>query len=204
MKCKISCRAVVLLLMVCTAVILLVSCGKSASEKAAAAVLDRVIACDTSVMTEIMGRDIQTLSDMEQFTMRRLTYDILGEAHTAETVFDGTEITREQPVYVTVDVHGYDLMTLFNEAILYVYANESTEMRSAVYAQALEKLNNGTAATGSFRAVIPMVRGEDGTWHLDGSRVSDDLRDAVTGGAYSWFAAYGEVFGTAAESEDGE
>ncbi len=173
----------------------LVSCTKSASEQAAADLMDRVIACDTSVMSVIMGREITALSDMEQYTARRMTYRIVGEAHAEETRFDGEHVTRVSPVYVTVDVTGFDLMALFNEAMIYVYASASYEVRSTVSTWALERLNTGTVPQGTFRAVIPLLENADGSWYLDAAGIGDDLRDAVTGGAYSWYQAYEEVFG---------
>jgi hypothetical protein len=60
----------------------------------------------------------------------------------------------------------------------------------------LEQLNTGNAARADFRAVLPMIRSEDGTWSVDTDRIGDDVRDAISGGAYSWYAAYTETFGT--------
>lgn len=195
MKFRIPYKSPLLLLAVLCA-LSLVSCGQSAGEKTAAAIMDRVIACDAATMSVIMGHEITALSDMEQFTVRRMTYDIVGETHNEETRTDGETTTHVFPTYVTVDVHGYDLMALFNEAILYVYESANDAVRSTVATWALEKLNTGDVKTASFRAVIPLLQNPDGTWYLDATAIGDDLRDAVTGGAYSWYQAYEEVFGT--------
>ena len=175
--------------------LLLTSCGVQAQEKAAKDILDRVIACDQTQMKEIMGGDITALSDMEMFTMRRLTYQIVGVRSK-----DNTHCA------VTVDVTGFDLMSLFNEALISVYADSTFSDKnaaSAITAWALDKLNSDTAEKGTFRAVLPLVLTDEGnTWVLDTEQITDDLRDAVTGGAYSWFQAYTEVFGETAETED--
>lgn len=168
---------------------LFVSCGASAQKAAAEAVLDRVIACDASQLAAIMGSDITALSDMEQFTLRRMEYKIISAEKIDETHWD-----------VTADTRLYDLMALFNEAFLYVYDSEDTAVASTVATWALEKLNQGDVETGCFRAVVPLVDGGDGSWELDEARVGDDLRDAVTGGAYSWYQAYEEVFGNESDS----
>ena len=182
-------RAVILTALLLSALFLFTACGASAQKAAAGAILDRVIARDKNQMTEIMGREITELSDMEQFTMRRMTYKIISAEKVDDTHWN-----------VTADTTGYDLMTLFNEAILYVYDSEDSAIASTVATWALEKLNAGTAQTGSFRAVIPLLCDEAGAWTLDAERVGDDLRDAVTGGAYSWYQAYEEVFGSSEEN----
>ena len=165
------------------------SCGASAQKTAAEAILDRVIACDASQLAAIMGSDITALSDMEQFTLRRMEYKIISAEKIDETHWD-----------VTADTRLYDLMALFNEAFLYVYDSEDAAVASTVSTWALEKLNQGDVETGCFRAVVPLVDGGDGSWELDEARVGDDLRDAVTGGAYSWYQAYEEVFGNESDS----
>lgn len=177
-------------------VLLFNSCGAQAQKKAAKEILDRVIACDQNQMKEIMGSDITALSDMEMFTMRRLTYKIV-------------EISSQDNTHcaVTVDVTGFDLMSLFNDALISVYADSTflpgENAASAITAWALDKLNSDTAAKGTFRAVLPLVLADEGgTWILDTEQITDELRDAVTGGAYSWFQAYTEVFGETAETEE--
>lgn len=182
---------VLMFLLLSLQLLLFVSCsrGASAQKTAAEAILDRVIACDASQLAGIMGSDITVLSDMEQFTLRRMEYKIISAEKIDETHWD-----------VTADTRLYDLMALFNEALLYVYDSADAAVASTVATWALEKLNQGDVALGSFRAVVPLVMGGDGSWELDEERVGDDLRDAVTGGAYSWYQAYEEVFGNESNS----
>ena len=85
-------------------------------------------------------------------------------------------------------------MNLLNDALVYTYASSSTEPFDPNF-WVLEQLNTGNAPRANFRAVLPMIRSEDGTWSVDTDRIGDDVRDAISGGAYSWYQAYAETFG---------
>ena len=165
------------------------SCGKNEAESAAAALLDRCIACEADAAAEVMGYDILSLTDIEKYTLSRMTYKIVGSKQ-----LDG------QRWDVTFDTHLFDIMNLLNEALIYSMADQTKDLDVNLWV--LEQLNTETAAYAYFRAVLPMIRAEDGSWSVDTDRIGDDVRDALSGGAFSWYLAYQEAFG--GEDETGE
>ena len=175
--------ALILLTVLLSCTLLLSSCGKNDAEKAAAALLDRCIACETDAAAEIMGYDILALTDIERYTLSRMTYQIVESKQ-----FDG------QRWDVTIDTHLFDIMNLLNEALIYSMAEQTKGLDVNLWV--LEQLNTGKAAHAYFRAVLPMIVSEDGTWSVDTDRIGDDVRDALSGGAFSWYKAYRETFET--------
>lgn len=178
--------SLILTLFICTA--LLSSCGQNEAEIAAADLLERCVACEADAVAAVMGYDILALTDIERYSLTRMKYKIIGSAQLDSIRWD-----------VTFDTNLFDIMNLLNEALLYTYASTSDEPFDSNY-WILEQLNTGNAARASFRAVLPMILGEDGTWSVDTDRIGDDVRDAISGGAYSWYAAYKETFGTGEEA----
>ena len=130
-----------------------------------------------------MGYDILSLTDIERYTMSRMTYQIVESKQ-----FDG------QRWDVTFDTHLFDIMNLLNEALIYSMAEQTKGLDVNLWV--LEQLNTGKAANAYFRAVLPMIVSEDGTWSVDTDRIGDDVRDALSGGAFSWYKAYRETFET--------
>lgn len=175
--------ALILLTVLVSCTLLLSSCGKNDAEKAAAALLDRCIACEADAAAEVMGYDILALTDIERYTMSRMTYQIVESKQ-----FDG------QRWDVTFDTHLFDIMNLLNEALIYSMAEQTKGLDVNLWV--LEQLNTGKAAHAYFRAVLPMIVSEDGTWSVDTDRIGDDVRDALSGGAFSWYKAYRETFET--------
>lgn len=178
---RLTARILLTVLLSCT--LLLSSCGKNDAEKAAAALLDRCIACETDAAAEVMGYDILALTDIERYTMSRMTYQIVESKQ-----FDG------QRWDVTFDTHLFDIMNLLNEALIYSMAEQTKGLDVNLWV--LEQLNTGKAAHAYFRAVLPMIVSEDGTWSVDTDRIGDDVRDALSGGAFSWYKAFRETFET--------
>ena len=178
---RLTARILLTVLLSCT--LLLSSCGKNDAEKAAAALLDRCIACETDAAAEVMGYDILALTDIERYTLSRMTYQIVESKQ-----FDG------QRWDVTFDTHLFDIMNLLNEALIYSMAEQTKGLDVNLWV--LEQLNTGIAAHAYFRAVLPMIVSEDGTWSVDTDRIGDDVRDALSGGAFSWYKAYRETFET--------
>ena len=175
--------ALFLLTVLLSCTLLLSSCGKNDAEKAAAALLDRCIACEVDAAAEVMGYDILALTDIERYTLSRMTYQIVESKQ-----FDG------QRCDVTFDTHLFDIMNLLNEALIYSMAEQTKGLDVNLWV--LEQLNTGKAAHAYFRAVLPMIVSEDGTWSVDTDRIGDDVRDALSGGAFSWYKAYRETFET--------
>ena len=169
---------------------LLTSCGKNEAELAAADLLDRCIACDTEAVAAVMGYDILSLTDIERYTLARMEYQII-----ASEQFDSRRWN------VTFDTNLFDIMTLLNDAMIYTYTVDSEEAFDS-NRWMLQMLNTEQAARADFRAVLPMICGDDGTWSVDTDRIGDDVRDALSGGAYSWYAAYREVFEAETESAE--
>jgi hypothetical protein len=163
--------ALFLLTVLLSCTLLLSSCGKNDAEKAAAALLDRCIACETDAAAEVMGYDILALTDIERYTLSRMTYQIVESKQ-----FDG------QRWDVTFDTHLFDIMNLLNEALIYSMAEQTKGLDVNLWV--LEQLNTGKAAHAYFRAVLPMIVSEDGTWSVDTDRIGDDVRDALSGGAF--------------------
>ena len=172
-----------LLLVLCTLTALLSSCGQKEAETAAAALLDRCIACEADAVAAVMGYDVAALTDIENYTLTRMKYKIIASKQMDSVRWD-----------VTFDTNLFDIMNLLNDALIYTYASSTSDPFDPNF-WVLEQLNTGNAARASFRAVLPMILLEDGTWSVDTDRIGDDVRDAISGGAYSWYAAYTEAFG---------
>ncbi len=178
----------ILISLLCTCTILLSSCGQNEAEAAAADLLDRCVACETEAVAAIMGYDILALTDIEQYTLSRMQYKIIGSSQMDSVRWD-----------VTFDTNLFDIMALLNEAAIYTYMTEDNENFDPNL-WVLQKLNTEEAVRANFRAVLPMILTEDGTWSVDTDRIGDDVRDALSGGAYSWYDAYKETFGTGEET----
>ena len=177
------------LLILCS--LLFTSCGKNEAEQAAADLLDRCIACDTKAVAAVMGYDVLTLTDIEHYTLTRMQYKIVNSQQFDSTRWD-----------VTFDTNLFDMMSLLNEALVNTFLAEDTEnFDSNLWI--LQKLNTEEAVRANFRAVLPMILGEDGNFTVDTARIGDDVRDAISGGAYSWYAVYKETFEADAESAIG-
>ena len=176
-------RLISLILALCACTLLLSSCGQNEAEAAAADLLDRCIACEADAVAAVMGYAVPALTDIESYTLSRMEYKIIGSAQMDSVRWD-----------VTFDTHLFDIMNLLNDALVYTYASSSSEPFDPNF-WVLEQLNTGNAPRANFRAVLPMIRAEDGTWSVDTDRIGDDVRDAISGGAYSWYQAYAETFG---------
>jgi len=163
----------------------LTSCRYNEPEQAAADLLDRAIACEADAVAALMGYDILSLTDIERYTLTRMEYRIVGSSQLDQHRWD-----------VTFDTNLFDIMSLLNEALIFSLMADAEQPDTNRYV--LQKLNTEEAARANFRAVLPMICAEDGTWSVDTDRIGDDVRDAISGGAYSWYAAYRETF----ESED--
>lgn len=183
-------RLILWILVLCTCTALLSSCGKNEAERAAAELLDRCIACDTEAVAAVMGYDILSLTDIEQYTLARMQYNIVSSEQ-----FDRSRWN------VTFDTNLFDIMSLLNDAMLYTYASSASEPFDS-NRWMLQMLNTEQAARASFRAVLPLIVGEDGSFTVDTDRIGDDVRDALSGGAYSWYDAYQKTF--AADTEPAE
>lgn len=170
----------ILVLPACTVV--LSSCGKNEAEAAAADLLDRCIACETEAVAAVMGYDILSLTDIERYTLARMQYKIIGSSQMDSVRWD-----------VTFDTNLFDMMSLLNDALVFSLAADAENMDTNHWV--LQMLNTEEAARANFRAVLPMICAEDGTWSVDTDRIGDDVRDAISGGAYSWYDAYKETFG---------
>ncbi|MBQ7982490.1 MAG: hypothetical protein IJ302_02895 [Clostridia bacterium] len=185
----------ILILLLALLTLPLASCRYNEPEQAAADLLDRVIACEADAVAALMGYDILSLTDIERYTLTRMEYKIIDSEQRDTTRWD-----------VTVDTSLFDIMMLLNEAVVQTYVVGDGTFQAGTWI--LEQLNTEEAARASFRAVIPFVY-TDGTWQVDTARIGDDLRDAVSGGAYSWYNAYKATFGDSAgmdalNSEAGE
>lgn len=178
-----------ILLFLLTAVLIstafLSSCGYNEPEQAAADLLDDCIACQPEALAAVMGYDILALTDIERYTLTRMKYNIVGSTQLDQHRWD-----------VTFDTELFDIMNLLNEALVFSLMADAEQPDTNHYV--LQKLNSEEAARANFRAVLPMICAADGTWSVDTARIGDDVRDAVSGGAYSWYAAYRETF----EAED--
>ena len=174
----------ILILLLALLTLPLASCRYNEPEQAAADLLDRVIACEADAVAALMGYDILSLTDIERYTLTRMEYKIIDSEQRDTTRWD-----------VTVDTSLFDIMMLLNEAVVQTYVVGDGTFQAGTWI--LEQLNTEEAARASFRAVIPFVY-TDGTWQVDTARIGDDLRDAVSGGAYSWFNAYKATFGDSA------
>lgn len=181
--------SLILILVLCTGTALLSSCGQNEAEAAAADLLDRCIACETEAVAAVMGYDILSLTDIERYTLARMQYKIIGSSQMDSVRWD-----------VTFDTNLFDIMALLNEAAIYTYMTEDNENFDPNL-WVLQQLNTEEAARANFRAILPMIRTEDGTWSVDTDRIGDDVRDAISGGAYSWYDAYKETFGTSPAEE---
>ncbi len=176
--------SLMLISVLCICMVLLSSCGKNEAEAAAADLLDRCIACETDAVAAVMGYDILALTDIESYTLARMKYKIVSSSQLDQHRWD-----------VTFDTNLFDIMALLNEAAIYTYMTEDNENFDPNL-WVLQQLNTETAARANFRAVLPMFCNDDGTWSVDTDRIGDDVRDAISGGAYSWYDAYRETFGT--------
>lgn len=176
-------RTLALLLILCTVLITITACGQNEAEKAAAALLDDCIACKPDAMASVMGYDILSLTDIERYTLARMQYRIVSSSQLDTVRWN-----------VTVDTNLYDIMDLLNTAVLYSMASLESGTTFDGNFWILEQLNNGIAVTANFRAVMPMIKTDNG-FVIDTDRIGDDLRDAVSGGAFSWYAVYRDTFG---------
>ena len=183
-------RLILWILTLCTCTALLSSCGKNDAELAAADLLDRCIACDTEAVAAVMGYDILSLTDIERYTLARMQYSIVSSEQ-----FDSSRWN------VTFDTNLFDIMSLLNVAMLYTYAS-SEPFDSNRWM--LQMLNTEQAARASFRAVLPLIAGEDGSFTVDTDRIGVDVRDALSGGAYSWYDAYQKTFAEETEPAESE
>lgn len=177
-------RTVLLLItLLLLAAVLLCACGPNEAETAAAALLDDCIACSPDAMTAVMGYDILSLTDIERYTLARMQYRIVSSSQLDTVRWD-----------VTVDTHLFDIMELLNSAIMFSMAGLESETPFDADLWILDQLNTDSAVRASFRAVMPMIRTDNG-FVIDTARIGDDLRDALSGGAYSWYSVYRETFG---------
>lgn len=180
MKHPLRFRYLSLLLLLLLIPVLLSSCGASrAPKKAAKDLLDACIACDEDVYAAVMGKDSVSLTDPEMFILRRMTYRL-----TDVSFYDDTHAS------VTAEIRMYDMMALLNLAFEYTCASAEQEKEFDPNMFMLDRLNTGSAEIGGFRAKIPLVLSEDGTWTLNTAAEREDLRDALSGGAYSWQQLY--------------
>lgn len=180
-------RLFLLILVLCTCTALLSSCGQNEAEAAAADLLDRCIACDPEAVAAVMGYDILSLTDIERYTLSRMKYQIISSEQ-----FDSSRWN------VTFDTNLFDIMTLLNDAMILTYTADSAESFDS-NRWMLQMLNTEQAARANFRAVLPLIAGEDGSFRADTDRIGDDVRDAISGGAYSWYDAYQKTFDTETE-----
>ena len=140
---------------------------------------------DAASYALLFDSDSAELSEQERFVLSRMTWECAGTVQTDET-----------HARVTVHIHTYDMMDLMNAAL--VRSLNGTDGNFDTTAWMLLQLNSGAAPRSDFSADIPLSM-EDGAWTLDvsgGEETLDALRDAVSGGAYSWFRIYRETFGT--------
>jgi len=179
--------SLILISVLCICTPLLSSCGQNEAERAAADLLDRCIACESDAVAAVMGYDILSLTDIERYTLTRMQYKIIGSSQMDSVRWD-----------VTFDTNLFDIMSLLNDALVFSLAADAQQLD--INAWVLEKLNTEEAVRASFRAVLPMILGEDGTWSVDTNRIGTDVRDALSGGAYSWYDAYKATFGTGEEA----
>ena len=163
------------------------SCGPNEAESAAAILLDGCVACNAEDVAAVMGYDILSLTDIERYTLTRMEYRIVGSSQLDQHRWD-----------VTFDTNLFDIMSLLNEALIFSLMADAEQPDTNRYV--LQKLNTEEAARANFRAVLPMICAEDGTWSVDTDRIGDDVRDAISGGAYSWYAAYRETFSAEEDS----
>lgn len=176
-------RFLPLLLLLCLSAFLLSSCGNS-PVTAAKKILSDLSDGDTSVYGTLFASDSVELSEQERFVLSRMTWKC-AEMH----------LTDETHARVTVHIHTYDMMDLMNAAL--VRSLNGTDANFDATAWMLLQLNSGAAPKADFEAVMPLVL-DGGQWTLDvsgGEETLDALRDAVSGGAYSWFRIYRETFG---------
>ncbi|MCQ2431569.1 MAG: hypothetical protein MJ175_03075 [Clostridia bacterium] len=165
-------------------VVFLTACGSSPSEDAAKALLNACKSCDSAVYGMVMGSDgsqAVTLTDSELYILSRMEYKIISER----------EYDADHRI-VTADLTVIDLMDLLNEAFVYSMAADENDVTFDPECYMLSKLNSGEAKKSAFRAEIPMKL-EAGTWVLNTAADLDSLRDAVSGGAYSWWQLYEEI-----------
>lgn len=176
-----------ILLFLLTAVLIttgfLSSCGYNEPEQAAAALLEGCVACQADAFAAVMGYDILALTDIERYTLTRMEYKIVGSSQLDQHRWD-----------VTFDTNLFDMMSLLNEALVFSLMADAKQPDTNHWV--LQKLNTEEAARANFRAILPMICAEDGTWSVDTERIGDDVRDALSGGAYSWYAAYRDTFET--------
>ncbi|MBR5871592.1 MAG: hypothetical protein IKZ09_11215 [Clostridia bacterium] len=182
--------ALLLFTVLLTCTVFLSSCKRNEAEDYAAALLDRCIACEADAVAAVMGYDVQSLTEIECYTLSRMQYKIVESKQLDGHRWD-----------VTFDTKLFDIMNLLNEALIYSYLSTEQEGTIDVNVWVLEQLNTEQAARGYFRAVLPLIRSDDGTWSTDPDRIGDDVRDAISGGAFSWYKAYSETFGEQSGTE---
>ena len=166
---------------------MLAACSQGSPKAVASDLLTRAAACDAAAVGTLLGYDVASLTDIEMYTLSRMEYKIVSTEKLGSHRWD-----------VTVDTRLYDIMSLLNEAALYLYTDAENAETASFDPQywMLEQLNSNTAPRGTFRAVIPLIE-ENGVISVDTSRIEDTLRDAITGGAYSWYKVYEDTFGDA-------
>ena len=176
-------RFLPLLLLLCLSAFLFSSCGNSPAA-AAKKILSDLSDGDTSVYGTLFDSDSVELSEQERFVLSRMTWKC-AEMH----------LTDDTHAAVTVHIHTHDMMDLMNQALIRSLSGADPNFDTTAWM--LLQLNSGAAPKADFEAVMPLV--------LDGSQLTldtaagedvlDGLRDAVSGGAYSWFRIYRETFG---------
>lgn len=162
---------------------MLCSCEKTPGD-AADKLLSALSDGDAASYALLFDSDSAELSEQERFVLSRMTWECAGTVQTDET-----------HARVTVHIRTYDMMDLMNAAL--VRSLNGTDGNFDTTAWMLLQLKSGTAPRSDFSADIPLSM-EDGAWTLDvsgGEEMLDALRDAVSGGAYSWFRIYRETFG---------
>ena len=175
-------RLIPLLLAVMLSLVSLTACAQQDAKKAAKGLLDACIACDGMAYAAIMGSEERvSLTDVEIHTLTRMTYRIVS-----------AKVSGTRAV-ITADIRIIDLMNTLNMIFLYTNEASKSETEFDPNMMLLELLNSGDAEYGMFRAEIPLTLQND-SWALDTASVGDDLRDALSGGSYSWWKLYNEYY----------
>ena len=176
-------RLISCLLLLCLSVLLLSACQKSPAD-AAERILSELSKGNKETYGLLFDSDSVTLSEQELFVLSRMTWECAETSRTDDT-----------HAKVTVHLHTIDMMALLNEALVRSLNGEDKTFDSERWM--LLQLNTGAAAKGDFEAFMPLVLDHE-VWKLDPDGAEDDLdslRDAVSGGAYSWYHIYRETFG---------
>ncbi len=160
--------------------VMLASCVSSDAKKAAKTFLKNCQDVNENAYFTAMPQSVEdaSLTEIEKFVLKRMKYEFVQAKQQDDT-----------HVVFIVDIQTIDLMELLNNAFLLTYTS-ADEDNFNPNTWVLAQLNTGSAENGMFRAELPMRQKADGTWILDTEADLESLRDALSGGAYTWWQLY--------------